>query len=165
MHWKFLHLVLKYLKERNFLRDKFFAIFTNLADPWEKFTGSQFVKLNPCKNKDFLFRFSELAKLIFLHKVLYQLAMVITKIFCRISDNTSGDKRIIWTILMKTYIIYNHLNFFSIAFISLHLSASLFLFIFFFFLFLLLRCLVLSVFSVSGFERKEPMIVSSFGSV
>ena len=48
------HVTRYYLKERNCLRDKFFAIF-------EKSTGSQFAKLNPSEKKKFLsfFRISK----------------------------------------------------------------------------------------------------------
>ena len=60
-----------YLKEKNCLRDKFSRfsrIFPKFAklNPHEKSTGSQFAKLNS-REKNFFFRFSELAKLTFLH--------------------------------------------------------------------------------------------------
>ena len=41
--------------------------------------------------KENFFCFSELAKLAFLHQVFYQLTMVMSKIFYRISNNISRD--------------------------------------------------------------------------
>ena len=72
---------LNYLKERNCLRDKFsrfsriFAKFTKL-NLREKFNGSQFTKLNPREKKKIIFRIRNR-----LHQVLYQLTMVMSKIF------------------------------------------------------------------------------------
>ena len=84
-----------YLKERNCLRDKysrFSRIFAKIPklNPREKSTDSQFAKLNPREKKGF-FRFSELVKLTFLHYVLYQLTMVMSKIFHRIPNNIIRD--------------------------------------------------------------------------
>ena len=75
---------LKYLKERNCLRDKF-SRFSRIFDKFtklnlrEKSTGSQFTKLNPREKKIFfLFIFRIKNRL---HQVLYQLTMVMSKIF------------------------------------------------------------------------------------
>ena len=55
-------------------------------NPREKSTSSQSAKLNPREKKTFV-SFSELAKLTFLHRVLHQLTMVMSKIFYRISNH------------------------------------------------------------------------------
>ena len=64
--------------ERNCLRDKF-SRFSRIF--------AKFVKLNSRKKKFVFFRFLELAKLAFLYEVPYQLKMVTSIIFYRISHN------------------------------------------------------------------------------
>ena len=54
-----------FLKEKNCLRD-IFLLSSRKKNCHKNFTGSQFAKLNP-REKNFFFRFSELAKLTFLH--------------------------------------------------------------------------------------------------
>ena len=71
-----------YLKEKNFLRDKFLRFSRFFA---------KFVRLSPRrKNFFFVFRKQNLHFYI-VHKVLYQLTMVMSKIFYRISNNLSRD--------------------------------------------------------------------------
>ena len=85
----------KYLKKENCLRDKFSQysrIFFQICEikSSRKIQQQPIHEIKSTRKKTF-FRFSELAKLTFLHQFLHQPTMLMSKIFYRISTNINKD--------------------------------------------------------------------------
>ena len=83
------------LRSKLFTR-QIFAIFANFCQICEikcsrKIHWQPTREINSKRKKNSFFGFSELAKLTFLHQVLYQLTIVMSKIFYRVLNNISRD--------------------------------------------------------------------------